>query len=230
MHGGEPFVAHRWDLLTQKDVTRKVEPVLGGEPRQRDHQQEGAESETEAVSACALRERDTAPRRRGDGQSECQRDAERGHDVDPPRVQVVLVDDARKRGHGAQPDRRPDEQPRPAGDRRKGDRAEREREVEEDERASEPTREVAAPVDVVEHLGRQPSVGDERRRRLEPEEGPDRERLGRERYASAAASASATRSWSSASIAVKNGSASVRLERSSETGQRPSSKPYRSRM
>ena len=44
-------------------------------------------------------------------------------------------------------------------------------------------------------------------------------------YRRAAASASATRSWSSTSIAVKNGSASVRCERSSETGQSPSRKP-----
>ena len=43
--------------------------------------------------------------------------------------------------------------------------------------------------------------------------------------ARAPASASATRSWSCGSIAVKNGSASVRCDRSSETGQSPSRKP-----
>ena len=177
MHGGEPFVAHGRDLLTHEDVPGKVEPGLRGQPRQRQQQEQDAEDDAEAVASDAPRERCAVAPYGRDRQSQRQRDAERGHSVDPPRIQVVLVDDARERRHGTERDRRPDEQPRPPGDRSQCDRAEREREVEQHECPPEPAGEVTAAVDVVEQLGPKPRVGDERRRRLGAEESPDEERL-----------------------------------------------------
>jgi hypothetical protein len=113
----------------------------------------------------------------GDGQPESEADAEGRQRVDPARVEVALVDDARHGGQQAEPDREPHEQPRPAGNRSQRDRRQRERVVEEDERAAEAGGEIARLVDVVQRLGRQARVGDECCSRLEPEQRPGDERL-----------------------------------------------------
>ena len=68
------------------------------------------------------------------------RDTQRGHSVDPARVEIVLVDDPRPRGDGAQRDRRAACQPRAGGERAERDQDERDgderdREVQLDERA-----------------------------------------------------------------------------------------------
>jgi len=110
-------------------------------------------------------------------QPEGEPDAEGRHRVDPARIEITLVDNPGDGRHQAERDRQPDEQLRPARDRGQRNSRERERIVEEDERAAEPTGEVARLVDVVERLGRQARVGDEYRRCLEAEQRPGDERL-----------------------------------------------------
>jgi hypothetical protein len=122
-------------------------------------------------------EGDAAATGSGDGQSEREADAEGGQHVDPARVEVSLVDDARNRGQQAEPDREPDQELRAAGKRSQRDCRQRERIVEEDERAAEAGGEIARLVDVVQRLGRQARVGDECRGRLEREQRPGDERL-----------------------------------------------------
>ena len=178
MHGSKALVADGWDLLAHEDVAGKVEAGLCREPGQREQEEQHGEHEPDAIAIGTTDEGDAVATHCCDGQPEREQDAERRQRVDPARVEVVLVDDARNGRDRAECDRQPDEQPRPAGGRRQSDRHERERVVEQDERTAEAGSEVARVVDVVERLGRQARVGDERRGRLEPEQAPDGERLG----------------------------------------------------
>ena len=177
MDGGEALVPHGRYLLAHEEVAGEVEACLGRHPWQGHEEQERCEHEPKRVAARALDEGDPVASGGGDRQPESKPDAEPGQHVDPARVEVALVDDARDCGHQAERDRQPDEQPRPAGDRSQRDCRERERIVEEDERAAETGRKIARLVDVVQRLGRQTRVRDECRCRLEPEQRPGGERL-----------------------------------------------------
>ena len=177
MNRGETRVAHRRHLLAQEDVAGEVEPGLGCEPGQREQQQRRAEDEPKAVATRPVDEGSAVAAYRRKRQGERHADAERGQCVDPPRVEVVLVDDTRHRDERAEPDRRPHESPRPAGDRRERDRTERQRIVENGQRPREPALEIAGRVDVVERLRRQPRVRDEDGQQLQAVQRPDGERL-----------------------------------------------------
>ena len=160
-------------LLAHEDVAGEVEAELGRDPGQREQEQQHGEHEPEPVAARAPGEGDAVAAHRGHGQPE--REQRRRAPA------ATLIQRASRSAWSTTPGTAvtaqsaiddPDEQPRPAGDRRERDRGECERVVEEDERAAEAGGDVARFVDVVERLGRQARVGDECRGRLEPDQGP----------------------------------------------------------
>ena len=177
VHGGEALVPNGRHLLAHEQVGGEVEAGLGRHPRQGNQEQKPGKDEAKRVTARMSCERDAAATGGGHGQREREPDTEGRQRVDPPRIEVVLVDDARERGQQAEADREPDEQPRPARDCGKRDGRNRKWIVEQDEGAAETGGEVARLVDVVQRLGLQPRVGDEYRGRLEPEQRPGGERL-----------------------------------------------------
>jgi hypothetical protein len=177
VHRGEALVADRRHLLAHEEVAREVEAGLGRNPGQGDEEKQCSQHEPKRVAARVAGEVGAAATSGAHRQPECESDAEGRQHIDPARIEVALVDDARNRGQQAEPDRQPDEQPRPTRERGQRDRRERERIVEEDERAAEAGGEVARLIDVVQRLGREARVGDECRGRLEPEQRPGDERL-----------------------------------------------------
>ena len=138
----------------------KMEAALGGEPGQREDEQRDGERDAQPVATRVPREGDAPRRAAATVSASASPTPAAGSDVDPAGVQVALVDDARTAVTRAEHDRRPDERPRPAGNRRERDRAERKRVVEEHERPVRAPGQIASLVDVVERLGRQPRVGE----------------------------------------------------------------------
>jgi hypothetical protein len=150
---------------------------------------------TAATASRSLSPRDAVASRPALNERCRESDTERGHDVDPPRVEVGLVDDARKHDDRAQ---QPGDERRQAApeDDEHGDCRDRRREVEEDESAARSAFDPRA-ADVVELARRDARIRDEYRERGRGEEGPHRERRGEPHDYSAARSTSTTYSWSS---------------------------------
>ena len=169
-----PVTGH---LLAEEEVAREEEPGLGGEPRQRENEEPCCQRDPQRVAVRAIDERDAVPAGGVHGEGKRERNAERRHNVDEPRVEVALVDDAGNGRGRAERDRRPDEPPRSPRGRRQPDRHQGDRVVEERQGAREASGQVTGLVDVVELCRLEPRVGDENRGELEAKEPPDRERF-----------------------------------------------------
>jgi hypothetical protein len=122
-------------LFAEEDVAREVEAEIGCQPRERQDEQDAGERDPQPVAPVAAYECGPVTPDSRDDQPDGDGDAERGQRVDPARIQVVLVDDARNRDERTEADRRPDERPRAARDRRERDPDERDRIVEDRQRA-----------------------------------------------------------------------------------------------
>jgi hypothetical protein len=164
----------------EKGDAVEVEAELGGEPRdgeqeERDRERGGRGLDPHPLAGEVGRE----------GEEEGERDPRRGERVHRPRVEVVLVDYARPEHHRAEVgrDHRGAERKRPPAEaiRREGDhrqRRQRDREVQEDERAAEAGFDARA-ADRVELLRRDPRVrdddlgGDEAEQRPQCRDGGD---------------------------------------------------------
>ena len=99
--GAGPDLSAQEEVADHGDV-RDVHAQLGKFPRERHEDQDEGRRDTEPVEPLPRVERADAVAERPRPEAYGQRDTRGRHDVDPLRVQVGLVDDARDRHHGAQ--------------------------------------------------------------------------------------------------------------------------------
>src|SRR5262245_31539065 len=166
------------EVSDERDAVR-VETEIGREPGDRQEEQNGREGNTHPVGSSQWAPRNTPSTRDVERQHERQQDAERRQGVEQARVEVRLANDTGPDDNGAEERGHDNEAPmrHPLVEHgQDGNSRERDREVDENECAAQPSFD-PAPRHVVQLRRRQPAVCDDHFYRDDREQGPHDQNL-----------------------------------------------------